>query len=191
MLTHPEEESYIAAVPGAASIEREERGVELAVLTWSQDADTPGPVCAFSQVQGHISLPDHGEEQRAGAGHDGDVGEEPVAIVGLELLGHEQEERVARRGAHSVVRDPRGVGRVYPGGELQEGVHPAVAPIVEVEVYAAVVREDEVPDCVGALDVVGVGEEGGEEPGVFFRDEGEVGFIGPEAVFVVWMQGEA
>ena len=54
------------------------------------------------------------------------------------------------------------------------------AYVVEVDVGAAEVVQDEIADRVGALDGVAVVGEGGEEPGVFFGDEG-VGFgVGPE-----------
>jgi hypothetical protein len=45
-----------------------------------------------------------------------------------------------------------------------------------------VVGEDEVAEGVDALDGVGVGGVGGEEPGVFGGDEVEGGFVCPELV---------
>lgn len=42
------------------------------------------------------------------------------------------------------------------------------------------VVEDEISDCIGALDGVGVGGVGGEEPGVVGCDEGFGGGVGPE-----------
>ena len=95
---------------------------------------------------------------------------------------------MSRRSAHSVIRYPCWVGCVHPCRELQERVHPSLTAVVEIEVHAAVVREDEVPDCVDALDIVRVVEECVEKPGVFFLDEREVVFICPEPVFVVWVE---
>jgi len=48
-----------------------------------------------------------------------------------------------------------------------------------------VVGEDEVAEGVDALDGVGVGGVGGEEPGIFGGDEVEGGFVCPELVGVL------
>ncbi len=96
-------------------------------------------------------------------------------------------------GAHGIVGDAGGVGAADPGGVGEEGVEAAVAAlgihvslkfrgltleerewgmgnetyIVEVYVYTTKVVENEVSDCVCALDGLRVVVEGGEEPGIF------------------------
>lgn len=84
------------------------------------------------------------------------------------------------RGAQRVVRDARGVGAARPGRVLEEGIEAADGGDVEVEVDAAVVQEDKVTKCVDALNVVGVGFVGLEEPRVVFEDEVVSGSICPE-----------
>jgi hypothetical protein len=130
----------------------------------------------------NILLPHDAQEQRAGAIHDGDVRQAPVAIIRLETRYDVFVERMARRRPQRVVADARGRRAARPGGVLEEGVEGARGLDVEVEVDAAVVGEDEVAEGVDALDGVGVGGVGGEEPGVFGGDEVEGGFVCPELV---------
>jgi len=89
---------------------------------------------------------------------------------------------MAGAGAQRVVADARGRRAACPGRVCEEGVQRARGLDVEVEVDAAVVGEDEVAEGVDALDGVGVGGVGGEEPGVLGGDEVEGGFVCPELV---------
>ena len=100
------------------------------IFRLGQDAH-PAAVRAVARVQprGHVFLPQHGQEQRARAVHDGDVGQAPVAVVALQVGQHELEEGVVRRGAHGVVGDSGGVGAVQPAGVGEEGVEAAVAAL--------------------------------------------------------------
>ena len=96
-------------------------------------------------------------------------------------------------GAHGIVGYTGGVGAADPGGIGEEGVESAVAAleihvslkfrgvtlerrewgmgnethIVEVYVYTTKVAENEVSDCVCALDGLRIVVKGGEEPGIF------------------------
>ena len=96
-------------------------------------------------------------------------------------------------GAHGVVGDAGGVGAADPGGVREEGIEAAVAAlgirvslrfqgievgkerarqaggtyIVEVYVYTTKVVENEVSDCVCALDRLRVVVESSQEPGIF------------------------
>ena len=96
-------------------------------------------------------------------------------------------------GAHGVVGDAGRVGAANPGGIGEKRVEAAVATleinvslefrgvtlerrkwgmrhetyIVEVYVYTTKVVENEVPDCICALDGLRVVVEGGKEPGIF------------------------
>jgi hypothetical protein len=54
---------------------------------------------------------------------------------------------------------------------LEEGVEGAVGDEVEIEVDPAVVVEEEVADCVGALDGMRVRVVGWDEGGIVFLDE--------------------
>lgn len=127
-----------------------------------------------------VFLPDDAEEERACGAHDCDVRERPVAVVAPEAFDDEEEERVSRDRAHGVVGNARRFGAAHPGWVGEEGVEAAVAAVVEVDVGAAVVGEDEVADRVGALDRVLVGFEGGEEPGVFGGYQSAGFVVGPE-----------
>ena len=87
------------------------------VLVWHEDADSTsaGAVTdVFPRRQ--VFFPDDGEEERAGAVHDCDVGEEPIFVVGLEGVDDAQEEGVLGGGAHGVVGYAGRVGAADPGG---------------------------------------------------------------------------
>jgi len=129
--------------------------------------------------------PHHAEEERTRAAHDGDVGQDPVAVVVLELLNNTHEERVVRHGAHCVVGDTGRHCLAHPGRVREQRFKFAVAAIVQIDVYAAIVVEDEVADGVGALDGVRVVFEGLVEPLVFVLDELQAGLVGPQLVFPV------
>lgn len=63
-------------------------------------------------------------------------------------------------GAHGIVGDAGGVGAADPGWVGEKGVEAAVTTIVEVNVYAAVMREYKVSDSVCPLYRLGVIVEG-------------------------------
>jgi len=88
-----------------------------------------------------------------------------------------------RNGPHSVVADSCGQGATCPGWVAEEGVEATVAAVVEVDVDAAVVGEDEVTNGVGALDGEVVAVEVGEGPGVFGCYEVAGFCVGPELLF--------
>ena len=83
-------------------------------------------------------------------------------------------------GAEGVVGDSCGDGEASEGGELEEGVEGAVRDEVEIEVDAAIVVEEEVADCVGALDRIGIGIVNWDEGRVVFLDEGVGRIVCPE-----------
>lgn len=85
-----------------------------------------------------------------------------------------------RYGSHGIVADSSGESAACPGGIAEEGVKTAVAPIVEIDVYATVVGEDEVADGVCALDGEVVAVEVVECPGVFGGYEVSRFFVCPE-----------
>lgn len=135
----------------------------------------------------HVFFPEDGEEERTGGVHDRDVGEAPVAVIILELVDHVEEKRVLRGGSHGVVRNSRWFGAMEPGWVSEEGVEAAVAAlkyrvsrggmyignswrqtyIIQVEVRAAEVNQNEVADSVCALDAVRVPIVGVKEPVIF------------------------
>ena len=51
----------------------------------------------------HVLFPYHGEEEGAGAVHNGNVWKGPITIVAPERLDHQEEERVAWSRAHRIV----------------------------------------------------------------------------------------
>ena len=179
------------------------------VLVRHQDADAAGPVGAgvaagvdevvvkmlvlglSTGVFADPLFPHHAEEKWASGGHDRDVGKDPLPIRSGQGFDDPQEERVLRRRAHDVVADSGRDGAAEPGRVGEQRVEAALTAVVEIDVDAAVIGEDEVADGVGALDVVFVAVEGGEEPGVFFRDEGAGFGVGPEDIFVVWVEVDA
>lgn len=116
---HPEDQAGVAAVPAAADVFLEEAGGVMVVVGLAEDADA-----AVADVEGrvHVLLPDDGEEERAGAVHDGDVGQLPVLVVGREGFDDAEEKGVVRDGAHGVVGDAGRDGAVHPGWVGQEGV---------------------------------------------------------------------
>ena len=77
----------------------------------------------------HVLLPHDGEEQGPRGRHDGDVGQEPGAVVGLQGGGDVQEEGVVGHAAHGVVGDAGGDGTPRPGGVGEEGVQAALAAL--------------------------------------------------------------
>jgi len=83
-------------------------------------------------------------------------------------------------GAEGVVGDSCGDSEASEGGELEEGVESAVRDEVEIKVYPAVVVEEEVADCVGALDGMRVRVVNWDEGRVVFLDEGVGRIVCPE-----------
>lgn len=90
--------------------------------------------------------------------------------------------------AHDVVGYSRRHSPAHKGGVAQQGVQTTLASIVQVDVHAAVVGEDEIANGVGALDVVFVACKGAEEPGVFFGDKVEGRVVGPQNILVVGVE---
>lgn len=60
--------------------------------------------------------------------------------------------------------------------------------VVEVNVHTTVVREDEISDGIGALDRMVVGKERRQEPRILVADKLFCFGIGPQVVFVIWME---
>lgn len=127
-----------------------------------------------------ILFPNHTQEQRTSRRHHSDVRHSISLRVPGQRLDCLLEEWVAWDGPHSVVADTCWDCAAQPGGELEHDVEAAGASIIEIEVDAAVVVEDEVADRIGALDVVGVVIEGLEELGVFVGDEGAGEVVRPK-----------
>lgn len=64
----------------------------LVVLVGHQDSHAG----RLARLVEHIFLPYHGQEQRARRIHDGDVRQQPAAVVGLQQLDDSEEERMLR-----------------------------------------------------------------------------------------------
>ena len=89
------------------------------------------------------------------------------------------KEGVPLLGEHEVVgyADRDGLGE--DDTVHQQRIHPSEAAHVEVDVYPAIVVQDEVADNIGALDGVGVSVEGIEEPAVVLSNKLASTGIGP------------
>ena len=99
------------------------------------------------------------------------------------------KEGVPLLGEHEIVgyADRDGLGE--DDTVHQQRIHPSEAAHVEVDVYPAIVVQDEVADNIGALDGVGVSVERLEEPGVLLGDELARSGVCPE--FVLTGRGNA
>ena len=65
------------------------------VLVHHQDPDsTPSHAITDIGARGHVFFPNDREEERAGAVHDGDVGETPIPVVFAQGFDNEEEEGV-------------------------------------------------------------------------------------------------
>lgn len=136
MVPHPENQPGVFAVPTAALVMAEKApGMAVVLVLHENPHPTPARPVADILARGHVLLPDDAEEQGTGAVHDGDVGELPVLVVGLQRLNHQEEEGVGRGGAHGVVGDARGGGAAHPGGIGQQRVEPAIAPLWRKSVW--------------------------------------------------------
>lgn len=135
--------------------------------------------------------PDDAQEERAGRGHDGDIWQDPIAVVSWERVDDTQEEGMARDRAHGVVGDASGYGPPQPGRVGQEGVEATVTAIVQVNVDATIMGQDEISDGVGALDVFLVVVKGFKEPGVFSSNKLARLCVGPQFVLPIRMKGHA
>ncbi len=78
----------------------------------------------------HEFLPHDGQEQGAGRGHDGDVRQLPVFVVGFQGFDDEEEEGMGGDGPHGVVGDPGGRGAADPRRVGEEGIQPSVAALM-------------------------------------------------------------
>lgn len=125
MLPHPEDQLDIIAVPAVAQMVGEETPRVVVVLVREEDADS---VVAL-RVSVVVVSPDYAQEEGSGGGHDGDVWQNPPAIVIWEGVDSLEEEGVAGDGAHGVVGDARGCRAADPGWVCQEGVEAAVASL--------------------------------------------------------------
>lgn len=180
-------------MPTAAMVmaEKTPRMTIVFVLHQNPYPSTARPV-ANVLARGHVFFPDDAEKQRTGAVHDGDIRELPVFVVRLQGLNHQEEEGVGGDGAHGVIGDTRGRSATHPSGIGKKRVEPTLAAlsknqlsrrgfedterwwggdsrkahIVQIEVDATIMCQDEVADGVCSLDGLRVVVKGVEEPGV-------------------------
>lgn len=90
LVTYPEDQVRILAVPAVTPVVGEEAPRELVVLVLHENAHAPSLTGSIA----HILFPDDRQEQRSGRVHDGDVWEEPVAVVLLQHFDRTEEEWV-------------------------------------------------------------------------------------------------
>jgi hypothetical protein len=99
VITYPEDQVRILAMPAVTPVVGEEAPGKLVVLILHENAHA----ASLARFIAHILLPNDGQEQRTSRVHDRDVGKEPVAVVLLQHLDCAEEEGVLRDGAHGVV----------------------------------------------------------------------------------------
>ena len=154
-------------MPAIAHVMREETPRVLVVLIRHQNAHPR----LVRRVVLHILLPDHREEQRPGRVHDGDVRQQPAAVIRLQQLNHSEEERMLRDRSHGVVRDASRRSAPDPRWVSEKRVETTVAAIVQVDIRSPVMRQHKVADRVGALNGVFIVVKGVQKPRVFLGDE--------------------
>lgn len=117
MPAHPEDDGHVAPMPAATLMIIEEaiRVLVVGLANQHPDALSVRP----PTLRRDILLPHDAQEQRAGAVHDSDVGQAPVAIIRLEAADDMLVEGVAGGGAQGVVADAGWGGAACPGGVLQ------------------------------------------------------------------------
>lgn len=91
-ITYPEDQARILAVPAVTPVVGEEAPRELVVLVLHENAHAP----SLTRSIAHILFPDDRQEQRSGRVHNGDVWEEPVAVVLLQHFDRTEEEWMLR-----------------------------------------------------------------------------------------------
>jgi hypothetical protein len=128
VVTYPEDQMRVLAVPTVSPVVGEETPRELVIFVLHENPDA----ASLAGLVAHVLLPDDGQEQRSGRIHDCDVWEEPMAIILLQHLDHAQEEWVLGHGAHGVVGDTGGRCAAHPRGVSEEGIQAAVAALVHV-----------------------------------------------------------
>jgi hypothetical protein len=128
----------------------------------------------------HVLFPHDRQKQWSGTSHYTDIRQYPVSVIVCKFPNHELEERMLRHSAHRIVADTRGHCSAKPSWVAKQRVESAIAAIIQIYVYAAIVVENKVSDGIGAFNREGVGVESSEEPFVLFCDEGAGFLVCPE-----------
>jgi hypothetical protein len=177
VLTHPEDQFHIVAVPAVAKMMGEETPFMVVVLVGEEDADS----VVANGVAVIIVSPNYAKEERARGGHDGDVWHDPPTVVIWKRVDGLEEEWVAGDRAHGVVGNTSGCRTADPCWVGEERVEAAIASlramlaivrasqvggtyIVQVYVDSAKVVQHKVSYRVGALDRVHIAIKGLEKP---------------------------
>ena len=105
-------------MPAASLIKIEKSpGIDAGISVKQYPDSTPRETISNIGARVHVFFPDHGEEERAGAVHDGYVREGPVTVIFSKGFDDHKEERMARNSAHSVIGDPSGDSFADPRGK--------------------------------------------------------------------------
>ena len=97
--------------------------------------DQPHPIVARAWAVRVVLNPENAEEERAGRGHDGDVGQRPPAVVLLQRGDNVQEERVIGHGAHCIVGYAGWEGAAQKGWIGEEGVETTLAALLVINIW--------------------------------------------------------
>lgn len=125
MKTYPENQLSILAVPAVANVVGEETPRVAVVLVLHEDTD---PVGLAGLVE-HVFFPQNRQEKRTGRVHDGDVGKQPAAVVGLQEFDNTEEEGVLRNRSHRIVGDTSRSGTTNPRRVSEKRIQAAVAAL--------------------------------------------------------------
>jgi hypothetical protein len=112
-------------MPAVTPVVGKEAPRELVILILHENTDTT----RLAGLIMHIFLPNNGQEEWAGGIHDGDVRQDPMAIILLQEFDDAQEERVLGDRAHSVVGDTCWRSAAHPRGVRKKRIQAAVAAL--------------------------------------------------------------
>lgn len=180
-MTHPEDELDVGSVPAVAKVVGKETPWVVVVFIGEQNTDAAIALL----VDGVVVSPDYAKIERTGRSHDSDVGKKPFAVIVGERVDGLEEEWVAGNSAHDIVGDTGRVCATDPSWIREKRVKTTIATIVEIDVNATKVVQDEVSYSIGTLDGIRVAVESLEKPWVFSGDELTRLLVGPKLVFII------
>lgn len=112
-------------MPAVADMVGEETPRVLVVLILHENPNT----ACLTRLVDHVFLPQYRQEEGTCRVHDGDVGKQPVTVVGLQQLNDPEEEWMLGNGSHGVVGDTRWNRTAHPRGVSEKRIQPTVAAL--------------------------------------------------------------
>lgn len=115
-------------MPAVANMVGKETPRVAVVLVLHED---PDPVSLIGLVE-HVFLPQDRQEERTGRVHDGDVGKQPAAVVGLQEFNDTEEEGVLRNRSHRVVGNTCRDSTAHPRRVSEQRIQATVAALYKL-----------------------------------------------------------